>query len=244
MTPLWGAIPPSSGNAYYDAVNKALGATLKIQPADGNNYGDELPPLFAADKLPDWIQIPGWNTATSTSARRSAPSSPTSRPYLAGDKVKAYPNLANIPTGAWAAGVWNGKLYGLPVYPAGAGFAGTYFYRKDIFDKLGINADGIKTADDLAALGKQLTNADGRAGGRSTTCSATTQLRRPALRVPRTSWGIDSSGKLVHKYETDGHHRRARTGTPKLVKAGYVHPDAIAGNTPERQAAVLERQGR
>ena len=43
----------------------------------------------------------------------------------AGDKVKQYPNLANIPTGAWAAGVWNGKLYGLPVYPSAATFAGT-----------------------------------------------------------------------------------------------------------------------
>ena len=30
MTPLWGAIPPSSGNAYYDAVHQAVGATLKI----------------------------------------------------------------------------------------------------------------------------------------------------------------------------------------------------------------------
>ena len=58
MTPLWGAIPPSNGNSYYDAVNKALGTTLKIQPADGNNYENALPPLFAADKLPDWIQIP------------------------------------------------------------------------------------------------------------------------------------------------------------------------------------------
>src|SRR4029079_11204213 len=57
MTPLWGAIPASSGNAYYDAVNKALGVTLKIQPADGNTYGDKLPPLFASNELPDWMQI-------------------------------------------------------------------------------------------------------------------------------------------------------------------------------------------
>jgi putative aldouronate transport system substrate-binding protein len=31
---------PSSGNAYYEAVNAALGTNLKIQPADGNNYVD------------------------------------------------------------------------------------------------------------------------------------------------------------------------------------------------------------
>ena len=59
MTPLWGTIP-SPGNAYYDAVNKALGADLKIQPADGNNYDKTIPTLVAADKLPDWIQMPTW----------------------------------------------------------------------------------------------------------------------------------------------------------------------------------------
>src|SRR6201996_3913678 len=34
-TPLWGAIPSSTGNTYYDSVNAALGATVKMQPADG-----------------------------------------------------------------------------------------------------------------------------------------------------------------------------------------------------------------
>ena len=88
MTPLWGAIPPSSGNAYYDAVNKALGATLKIQPADGNTYGDKLPPLFAADKVPDWIQIPGWNTAPLNFGQAVGAKFADLTPYLAGNKVR------------------------------------------------------------------------------------------------------------------------------------------------------------
>jgi len=46
-TPLWGAVPPSNGNAYYEAVNKALGATLKLQPTDGNTYDDANPAGFA-----------------------------------------------------------------------------------------------------------------------------------------------------------------------------------------------------
>src|SRR5205085_700420 len=119
MTPLWGAIPPSSGNSYYDTVNKAVGATLKMQPSDGNNYGNQLPALFAANKLPDWTMIPGWNTGN-LNFGQAVSRFVNLTPYLAGDKIKQYQNLANIPSGAWAAGVWNGKLYGLPCYPTNA----------------------------------------------------------------------------------------------------------------------------
>jgi len=52
-TPLWGAIPSAGGNTYYDTVNKALGATIKVQPADGANYDKVLPTLFAGDKHSD-----------------------------------------------------------------------------------------------------------------------------------------------------------------------------------------------
>jgi ABC-type glycerol-3-phosphate transport system substrate-binding protein len=224
MTPLWGAIPPSSGNAYYETVNKALGATLKIQPSDGNNYGTQLPALFAADKLPDWIQIPGWNTNTLAFGDAVVAKFVDLSPYLAGDKISAYPNLANIPTGAWASGVWNGKLYGLPVYPSNASIAGTYFYRKDILAKYGISPDSIKTPADLAALGAQLTDAK---AGQWAFDDLWAYLFQP-FKFPG-KWGLDASGKIFHKYETK-EILDALDWHAKLAKAGYIHPDAIAGN--------------
>ena len=227
MTPLWGSIPPSSGNSYYDAVNKAVGATLKIQPADGNTSGDKLPPLFAADKLPDWIQIPGWNTNNLNFGQAVAKFVDLS-PYLAGDKVKDYPNLANIPGGAWQAGVWNGKLYGLPVYPGGAGIAGTHFFRRDIFEKLGIDPDSIKTPDDLAALGKQLTSSAAGQWAFDDLLGDDASYGCQLFHYPG-KWAADSSGKLVHKYESDG-IVEALNWHAKLVKDGLVHPDAVAGN--------------
>lgn len=222
MTPLWGAIPPSSGNAYYETVNKELGATLKIQPSDGNNYGNQLPPLFAADKLPDWIQIPGWNTNNLNFGQAVAKFADLT-PFLAGDKVKAYPNLANIPSGAWQAGVWNGKLYGLPAYPSGSGIPGTYFFRRDIFEKMGIKADDIKSPADLEALGKQLTSAT---AGVWAFDSMWDYLFQP-FKFPM-KWGTDSTGKIVHKYETEA-IVEALNWHAKLVANGSMHPDAIAG---------------
>ena len=43
-------------------------------------------------------------------------------------------------------------------------------------------------------------------------------------------WTTDSSGKLVNRYETDG-IVEALNWHAKMVKAGYVHPDAVANNS-------------
>src|SRR5438477_648918 len=83
--------------------------------ADGNSYADKLPPLFAADKVPDWIQIAPWMAGALNFAKAVEEKFVDLTPYLAGKAVEAYPNLANIASGAWSAGVWNGKLYGIPV---------------------------------------------------------------------------------------------------------------------------------
>lgn len=227
-TPLWGAIPPSSGNAYYAAVNKAIGATLKMQPSDGNNYGDALPPLFAANKMPDWIMIPGWLNVQLNLGEAVTTEFVDLTPYLAGDKVKQYPNLANVPSAAWAAGVWGGKLYGIPTYPSAAVFNGAYFYRKDLLDKQGISVAGFKSADDLAGLGKELTNAKAGVWAFDDLCGQSAPYLSQLFQFPN-NWTADSSGKLVHKYETQG-IIDGLNWFVKLVKAGYVHPDAVAGN--------------
>jgi putative aldouronate transport system substrate-binding protein len=227
MTPLWGAIPPSDGNGYYNAVNKAIGATLKLQPADGNTYANNLPPLLAADKLPDWIQIAGWMDDNLNMGNGVAKFADLTS-YLAGDKVKEYMNLANIPTAAWASCVWNGKLYALPVNPGGGGVSGTYFYRRDMFEKLGIKADDVKTPDQLAALGAQLTSTAANQWAFDDLFGDDAAYVCQLFKFP-SKWGLDAAGKLIHKYESDG-IIEALNWHSKIVKAGHIHPDSIAGN--------------
>jgi putative aldouronate transport system substrate-binding protein len=227
-TPLWGAIPPSSGNAYYSSVNKAIGATLKMQPADGNNYGDTLPPLFASDKLPDWTMIPGWYNIPLNLGEAMSTKFADLTAYLAGDKAKQYPNLANVPSAAWAAGVWSGKLYGIPTYPSAAVFNGTFFYRKDLLDKLGISVADLKSADDLANLGKELTSANSGVWAFDDLFGTSGAYGGQLFGFPN-KWGVDSAGKLQYKYETDA-MVEGLNWMAKIVKAGYLHPDAVAGN--------------
>jgi ABC-type glycerol-3-phosphate transport system substrate-binding protein len=226
-TPLWGSIPPSSGNAYYEAVNKALGATLRMQPADGNTYVDGIPALFASDKLPDWIQIPSWINVKlnlGTAVERFADLTP----YLSGSNIAKYPNLANIPTAAWQPAVWNGKLYGLPAFPSTGGFPGYLFHRRDILESVGASPD-VRSADDLFNLGRQLTDPNkGRWGFDDLW---------PYLKFPFGvigDWMADASGKIVSQYETEG-MVEALAFAAKLAKAGLVHPDALANNVQQGQ---------
>ncbi|MEV8559219.1 hypothetical protein AB0478_22770 [Streptomyces sp. NPDC051917] len=100
VTPLWGTLP-SPGNSYYQAMNKALGATITMKPANGNDYATNIPTMTASKKLPDWIQLPSWWNANFNVGGLAGTQLADLTPYLAGDKIKRYPNLAAIPTGAW-----------------------------------------------------------------------------------------------------------------------------------------------
>src|SRR5439155_19472552 len=139
-----------------------------------------------------------------------------------------YANLAAIPTGAWQAGVWTGKLYGIPVYPSNADYVACYYYRKDILDKHGISVDGIKTPDDLGNLGKDLTNAKAGVWAFDDLVGNSFAWALQPFKIPQ-HWTPDPSGKLQYKYEVPG-AVEALNWMAKLVKAGYGHPDALNAN--------------
>ena len=65
---------------------------------------------------------------------------------------------AQFPSGMWASGSGpDGKVYGIPYEVNTSGF----FYRKDIFEKAGVDINSIKTWDDLIAAGKTIKDKTG-----------------------------------------------------------------------------------
>jgi putative aldouronate transport system substrate-binding protein len=229
VTPLWGSVPPP-GNSYYAAVNKAIGATLTDSPSDGTNYATMLATRFASGNIPDWLDVPGWNVSSIQNFAEGVDKYfKDLTPFLAGDKVLDYPNLAAIPTGGWQAGVWNGKLYGIPLWTSAANFPGLIYYRADILKAAGIDPSSVTSADKLKALGPELTD---KSKGQYAFEDLTYYLYQ-VFNIPfsngHTGWKRDSSGKLINGYETPEYLEFLNFAN-SLATNGWVHPDALAGD--------------
>ena len=221
VAPSWNPIPPA-GNAYYSAVNKALSATFNSQPANGNTYATTIPPLIAANKLPDWIQIPSWLNATFNTGGLAGTKLADLTPYLAGDAIADYPNLAAIPTGGWQCGVWDNKLYGIPSYTDGEGFAGCLTYRKDLLDAKGITPN-IKTAADFKALGQEINDPSHNIWA----FDAMFVYLYQVFDVPVNNFYLEG-GKVSSAFDHPA-MLECLDYCNQLAKAGLVHPDALAG---------------
>lgn len=226
MTPAWWTVPPAlSDNSYYQAVNKELGATIDFQVNDGNTYGDKIQTVLASPKdVPDWVVIPSWNLPPRFSQAVTSVFEDLA-PYLAGDKVKKYPNLANLPTAAWKFSSFAGGLYGLP-YPSTL-LTDAIFYRKDIFTEMGLEAP--TSADEYLAVAKELTNPAKQRWGSEDVWNGAQMM----YGVP-PKWKL-VDGALVNKVETD-EYRGALEWIAKLFASGAVHPDAVAGNQQQAKA--------
>jgi len=222
ITPLWGTIP-SAGNPFDQAVNRALGATVSVAPANGNNYSTILPQLFSGNKLPDWIQVPTFWAPPLNFGQGAADRLADLTPYLAGAKISQYPNLAAIFSTGWQAGIWDDKLYGFPSFATGFNIGYQLYYRADVLDKLGIGTPAVKSINDLFDLAKEINDPKAK---RWALGDIWGYLFQPFNYAP---WMLDAKGSLITQYESEG-IIEAMNWLAKAIKAGLVHPDQVAGN--------------
>ncbi|MFF7446854.1 MULTISPECIES: extracellular solute-binding protein [unclassified Streptomyces] len=228
MSPFWGS-PPKAGNAYYKAMNALIGVDVRWQNQDGNTYDQKLGAVLASSDVPDVVVVPGWNMGG------KIPSAIISKfadlgPYLSGDGVKDYPNLAAIPTGAWQRSIFGGKLRGLPM-PAPSAPSMVPLYRQDIFDKEGYELP--KSCDEFMALAKEITNARARRW-------ACLDMKWTAFQAFGVLSGAEKplgwnlvDGKMINRIETE-EFLEALEWSRKLFAAGVVHPDSALGkNAPD-----------
>ncbi|MEV5317804.1 extracellular solute-binding protein [Streptomyces sp. NPDC052687] len=222
MSPFWGS-PPKGNNAYYAAMNDLIGVDITWQNQDGITYDEKLGAVLASSDMPDVVVIPSWNMGG------KIPSAIISKfadlgPYLSGDAVKKYPNLAAIPTEAWQYSIFGGKLRGLP-QPAPSVTGIVPFYRKDVFDKEGWQPP--RSADEFLSFAKDITNARAKVW-------ACDDMKWTAFNIFGVLSGSEKplgwnqvDGKLVYRVETE-EFLEALEWTRKLYAAGVVHPDAKA----------------
>ncbi|SDE13323.1 extracellular solute-binding protein [Streptomyces prasinopilosus] len=225
MSPFWGS-PPKEGNAYYRTMNDLIGVDVVWRNQDGNTYDQKLGAVLASSDVPDVVVVPGWNMTG------KIPSAVIGKfadlgPYLSGDAVKDYPNLAAIPTDAWQRSIFGGKLRGLPM-PSSYVTGIVPLYRQDIFEKEGYEVP--RSCDEFMALAKDATNAKAKRW-------ACLDMKWTAFNAFGVLSGEEKSlgwnevdGKLIYRIETE-EYLEALEWTRKLFAAGVVHPDAELGKS-------------
>jgi putative aldouronate transport system substrate-binding protein len=224
MAPFWGS-PPAGDNPYYRAVNEAAGVRAVFQNQDGNVYGDKLGAVLASSTIPDAVVIPAWNLTGKIPSAVNAKFEDLG-PYLSGDRVKKYPNLAAVPTDAWQRSIFGGALRGIPM-PSSSVVNLVPYYRKDIFDAKGYKLP--KTADEFLSFAKDITAPRSKVW-------ACDDMKWTAFSMFGVLSGGDKAlmwdvvdGKLVHRVETP-QFLEALEWTRKLYASGAVHPDARVKN--------------
>jgi putative aldouronate transport system substrate-binding protein len=232
LSPLWGT-PPKPDCAYYKALDAAAGTKITWQNQDGNTYGQKLGAVLASSSIPDMVVVPSWNLVGKIASAVSAKFMDLG-PYLAGDKIKKYPNLAAIPSDSWRMSIFGGALRGIPM-PAAPVTNIVPFYRKDIFDEKGYTVP--KSADEFLSWAKEATSAKAKvwACGDMRWAAASIFGLLPAGPL---GWNIGADGKLTYRIEHPEYLEHLEW-VRKLFDAGVVHPDdrANTGDPTQRFTA-------
>jgi putative aldouronate transport system substrate-binding protein len=220
---------PLESNALWQAVNKELGVELKISIQAQADYATvKLPTLIAGNELPDILYI------ATNSVIPQLPMFLKSRcadltPYLSGDAVKDYPNLANFPTLAWRQVIYNKAIYGVPVpYPL---YLWVHWVQQNLLDDDGLARP--RNADEYKQLGQHFTRAEQNLWGmgveNNVGMGVTNGWLTGIFGAPNI-WALDDkSGKLTAAVETE--QFRAAVGYARdLWNAGIFHPNAMQYN--------------
>ena len=144
---------PVDQNPAWQQVNKDLGLNLKFTYTALQDYNLKLPTVLASGQLPDIFTMNVLGVLIPNEIDFFQTQCADITPFVSGDAIKAFPNLANLPQSAWRACRFNGKFFALPrvVNSVGA----TLLVQQNLLDAAGITA--IKNKDDLTRAVKETT---------------------------------------------------------------------------------------
>lgn len=234
ITNIFGPPPtPMASNPAWQEIDKRLGGTVDITAVSSDDYDTKLNTVIAGGDMPDLMLNDGAAIADIIGFLESACQDLT--PFLAGDKSKDYPNLANIPQAFWKPAVQNGKLYGIPI-PRGM-TGGSGFINQTFFEAAGVtDTSAIKNADDYLSLAKQLTGANRWALG--STKFGLVPFEH-IFHVP-FNWTM-KNGKLVKDIETPEYLEMV-SFVQKLYAAGCFAPGSEGWTKSQMSNAFISGQ--
>ncbi|MBV9893843.1 MAG: extracellular solute-binding protein [Chloroflexi bacterium] len=227
------APPAIDQNPAWQEVNKQIGANLKINAVGAPDYLTKLNTAIASGDIADIFYASVIGTGLQNMPDFLSSQCADLTPFLSGDAIKDFPNLAAFPSFRWPYGVFNGKLYAIPA----ATITGQAMLAKGkVLDENGLNR--FKTADDFMSAAKQLTKPGVQyaIGGTGSGYNSWNPLGwfMGVFRVPN-DWRNDG-GKLTKDIETE-EFKAALAFVRSLWDTGVMNPDSPSMNLTQTAAA-------
>ncbi len=223
--------PPRDRNRYWQELEKRLGITWEPTFVPVGNYEEKFAALIAGGDLPDFVSLTNSQPDRVRAIQQGGFADLT--PYLTGEAIKEWPNLAAIPAPVWKNLSIRGKIYGVPKtrYTAGD----PLIVRGDWMEKLGNPKP--KNADEFLELMTNFTKTDFDGKGKPFALSSDvrTQNRfsvnffQQMFRVPN-QWRVNPDGSMTYFLETE-EFRQTLDYMRRLYTAQVFHPDAAMANS-------------
>ncbi len=223
--------PPTekNSNTYWQELEKRLGVEWDPTLIPVASYGEKTAAIIASGDMPELFYLLITSSAPIIAKSISQGAFTDLTPYLSGDAIKDYPNLALYPSYLWDNVRVAGKIYGVPKPVLRSN--DTSFYRTDWLKKLGLSDP--KTTDDvhnmLVAMSKNDPDGNGNADTWGTTAysgSWNMFVWNQMFSVPY-GWRLNDDGTLTNQIETD-EYRQSLEFTQRLQADGAFHPDAVS----------------
>lgn len=215
---------PLNQNTFWQDLNRRLGVNFQPSIAASSDYPDKLSALMASNQYPDYMLLTG--AVPNEFAFLEAKCQDLTE-FLSGDAVRAYPNLANIPTHAWRNCMFEGRIFGLP-QDRGV-MANGIFIHQNLFDQVGTSQP--RDLADFTRLMKDLTRPKQNqwALGAPAGTIYDSQLFYEVFGAPNV-WSVDHQGRFTADIETEA-AKEAVAYMRQLKQAGVFYPDANITNT-------------
>jgi len=198
---------PLDQNTLWQQLNKAMNVNLQLNLAPFSDWAfGKFQALVAGNDLPDITMIPIGGVIPNLPDFLEARTQDLT-PFVSGDAVKEYPNLAALPTIGWKGMVYNNKIFAVPI--AQSQFYWGLWGHQEILDQKGMTWP--KTAADFRQQMKALTDPQNNKYGTGFEVGNRYAFGNtnvggqlwPAIYGAPNNWGVSSDGKWTKDWETD-----------------------------------------
>jgi len=224
-------------NTLWQQLQKQMNVTLQLNLAPFTDWAfGKFQALIAGGDLPDITMIPiGGVIPDLPSFLESKIQDLT--PFVSGDAIKEYPNLAGLPTIGWKGMVYNNKIFAVPI-------AQSQFYWGTWGNLLQLQAKNLswpRTAADFRQAMKATTDPQANQYGIGLEVGNRYAFGNtnvggqlwPAIYQAPNNWGVSSDGKWTKDWETDQFKAGVQLARDVFADGSFSPDTTLATNTAD-----------